>query len=224
MFERGLQAMKEGRLSDARGDYEQAMDLAANPAIAFNLAVVYRGLGLPVEATRLGERLTQGEFGSLSAGEKHQLTDFLVAVRAERATVAFGKHCAEDRLRVDGAVLEIDHEGNHLNPGTHHIHATRGDSLLVDQEVNLQKRQIFSVAAGPACNVDRVISDEPEHEEGAGNQLEGDNDGGDLGWWLAGGAVAVAAVTVLAVVLATSSSEATAPALPDDNRFGTVRP
>jgi len=87
LFERGREALAEGRFAQARQLLDQSLALAPNKAVAFGAALARERVGSFVAAEELLLALDGGDFGALDEVQRQRVAESLVSVRSQIATI-----------------------------------------------------------------------------------------------------------------------------------------
>lgn len=143
-FELGKQAIAGGRFSDARAHFAESLARAPRAAAAFNLAIAYRGMGLPVEALETLETIVDGAYGPVPADRLEQIRQLLDEARRDvcRLTITIGgaPPSVARILRVDGkaGVSATDLPLTlRVNPGAHVIAVSAAGYVGIERRLEL---------------------------------------------------------------------------------------
>lgn len=103
LFEQGKTAMSVGRFDEARLALSESLRLVPKASAAFNLAVAYRGMGQPKEATEVLDRVLSGTYGDAPPEMQEQAerlrSEALADLVPVKLTLAGAKRAT---VRVDG--------------------------------------------------------------------------------------------------------------------------
>jgi hypothetical protein len=103
LFERGKEAMNEGRFAEARELFERSLERAPRASVAFNLAASLRGMGRPKASHDLLRRMLAGKFGELPPEKRAQVEELARETRRDIAKLTVVARGATDiELSVDG--------------------------------------------------------------------------------------------------------------------------
>lgn len=211
LFERGTEAVDQGRFADAEPDLARSLAMAPRPATAFNLVVALEGLERPVQASVVCTALLANEYGELTTSQRSEADARCAAVRSRLAHLvvrATGDVTME--IRVDGRSIGSIAPGARLeaelDPGWHHVSASASGRGSVERSVSLTRgdRTELPIEAGP------------REESGGGAASTGDratpSTGPDVSLIVGlvlGAAALVGGAVVVGVVLGTAGPEPT---------------
>jgi len=122
LFERGKRAMSVGRFAEAQEAFSQSLALVPKASAAFNLAVAFRGMGRPKEASEVLTSLVAGGYGQAPPEMREQAEVLEKEARHDIATLRITqKGAVRAEVRVDGSPVGSAVEGQSLtlrvNPG-----------------------------------------------------------------------------------------------------------
>lgn len=122
LFERGKSAMSVGRFAEAEGAFSQSLALVPKASAAFNLAVAFRGMGKPKEASEVLTKLVGGGYGQAPPEMLEQAEVLESEARRDIATLRVTQRGAvRAEVRVDGSPVGSAIDGHRLtirvNPG-----------------------------------------------------------------------------------------------------------
>jgi len=223
LFEDADRAIDEDRLADARDLLRRSLDLAPHPATAFNLAMVSGAMGEHRAAIEVLEQLEGGEFGTLEAPQRAEVTRMISESRRELALVDVGVGSVGADVRMDGELLATLSPGERaearVDPGRHIVTVRTVDGRVEEREVVLEagdeRRIDFQLEPTTASTDDGRLAadggDDREEVDGGGSFITSP-------WLWLGVAAVVAGGVVLAVVLTQGGGE------PEDPVWGAARP
>lgn len=188
LFERGTDAVDEGRLAEGRDLLRRAADLCPIVQVWFNLGFALRRSGFTSEAVDVFEALLRGEYGALSPDQEATIREEAEGATRELATVrvTLTPPVAAD-LELDGALVGTATAGSpfllRADAGSHILAARLGDATG-QASIELTRGQSLEVPLELA---------EPE-EDGVPTWL-----------WVTGGVAIGIALVITIVVLALPS-------------------
>jgi hypothetical protein len=144
LFQEALGELRAGHFPEARDRLLRARELAPNAAIAFNLAVAYRGTGELLRAEGvLTELLADGT--RLAAAQRAEASTFLDEVRREIGSIRVEVTGAMDaELRLDGERIETGEL--RVDPGDHLVLAMATDRVTVERRVHVAAGEHLEVS------------------------------------------------------------------------------
>lgn len=158
LFEGAVQAIEEGRFSDAVTALRRSLALEPRAPTAFNLAVALRGVGEARESRALFDRLLAGEFGPLPEARRAQVQPLRDEVAAEVAQLQVTVEGPDaPTLTVDGAEVAPSEPrafALELDPGEHVVRATAVDWEPAQRELELSpgESRALSITLRPAVD------------------------------------------------------------------------
>jgi len=154
MFERGTNALRSGRVAEARDLFRRSLATLPTAPTAFNLAVALRGTGETSESVSLFGELLEGRFGDLSTERRVEVLRLRRETRAELALLEVANAGAEPitvslvrpdqrpvaasaarleiagrrraKVRVDAGAYDLRAESPGHLAATHHLELERG--------------------------------------------------------------------------------------------------
>jgi hypothetical protein len=218
LFERGTEAHRSRRFTEAITDLRASLSLYAHPGTAFNLANALRGAGRTSEAAEVFDALLDGRYGALSETELTEARALREATRSELATLRVsvrGPDAAE--IRIDGNRVE-DVEGGEqsylVDAGGHVVDARAEGFRPSDVRVEVASGEARDVALSLDAIATRSSAD--PSDEGATLWAKP--------WlWIALG-VLVAGAAALTIGLVVANDNASGPFVDDElGVTGTLR-
>jgi len=209
LFSEGVALTDRGDWAQGAERFRRALALRDSPVIVFNLGVALGHLGQPVEASELFRRVLRST--PLDAALRASATAELAAAEPQIAwlTVTYAAPTDGLHLVVDGVERPVALVGTSmpLDPGTHALALRRGEYVVGEGAAELAPGEREELA----LRVIDVLLPEPEPLEVAAPepapvtilppvQPQGDDPAPWIGLGI-GGAVVVAGVIVLVVVL-----------------------
>jgi hypothetical protein len=197
-FDLGKQAIVAGRFADARQHFEASLARVPRVAAAFNLAVAYRGLGMPVETLETLARIEQGIYGAVREERREQIQK--LSEEARRDIAHLDVHvtgAASASVQIDGRDVGVVERSAPLvvpaNPGLHAIHVSAEGMRPIDESASVKagERRVLTLSLTPAP---RGGAPAPERRASVFRS----------GWFWLGAGVVVAAGTIATVYVATS--------------------
>lgn len=144
LFREAMAELHAGHFPEARDRLVRAQALAPNAAIAFNLAVAYRGTGQLLLAEQTLTGMLESEL-RLSASQRTEATGFREAVRAEIGTLRVEVSGAQEaELRLDGARIEAG--SLRVDPGDHIVIASAVDHTTREERVHVGRGETIAVS------------------------------------------------------------------------------
>ena len=180
LFQAGVEALDAGRFAEAAPLLERSLALNPRPSVGFNLAFARIGMGQPVEALRVLDRLLAGELGPVDPA----LSARAEAQRAEASAMIARLDVVTDpvdaEVRIDGRP-RASAVGVELDPGPHVVDVSADGFVGRQGTLSLLpgSRHVERVVLAPAPAPEPV-------EESA---------------WLWGTLAAVGAAAVIAIVI-----------------------
>lgn len=204
LFELGKQAVLSGRYADARRHFEASLVRVPRVSAAFNLAVAYRGLGMPVETLETLERIERGTYGAVRDDRRDEIRRLADEARREIAELEVRVHpiaAATALVRIDGQDAGTADTTRplvvRLNPGAHGVVVQAAGRVTIDERVTLRPgeraRRAFELAPLPI-----VDAGGPEHARGSVLRNP---------WFWIGVGAALTGATVATVIATTRSGE-----------------
>ena len=198
LHQQGVEAFAAGDLEAAQRSFETALEAAARPSTAFNLALVLRMQGNPGGARTLVDRALGEEFGVLSERERPELERLANELDQEVGELTVRGYGAE-RLTFQ---LDDDHhwearEGEErtlfVEPGDHRVRASAAERTSAHTDVRIEAGglRVVSLRLLPPAIVREVPMTD---EEPSSNPLP-------LILGISGGVAALVGAIVLVVVL-----------------------
>lgn len=123
LFEAGVEALDAGRFAEAAPLLERSLALNPRPSVAFNLAFARVGMGQPVEARRVLDRLLAGDVGPVDPDLRARAEAKRAEATSMIAHLDVLPEPVEADVRVDGAPTPSP-VGLELDPGPHVIDVT----------------------------------------------------------------------------------------------------
>jgi len=202
LFEQGLEALDTGRFARARDLLEDAVILYPTASLAFNLAIALRGTGQTVEAASTIEALLEGRFGPLTEERRQEAESLLSAVSSEVGTLRLS-------TRPRAAVLVDGVERGHVNDtGELTIAVSAGERVISARLSSGETGQAqVSVEGGDTVDVSIALRS-PLDEAPLPSSGDDDSIVESPWFWVVSGALVVASVVVLAVLLASPGEDA----------------
>lgn len=139
LFDRGTEAMNEGRFGEARDLFRRSLSLFPNSGTAFNLAVALERTGELVEAVGVFDALREEAFGPLQRAQLGEV-ERLRASADEGVgvlTLTLPEAIEGIEVRVDGEVYELG--PIRLDPGTHVVLATAPLHEPHEQRIEIER-------------------------------------------------------------------------------------
>jgi len=216
LFEEGVKSADAGKWSEAADRFERALSLRDSQVIRYNLAVALSELGRLLEASEFLRQVSRDTAVDAQVRADAQARLDSISARISKLTVSLqppdSSVLAElDAKRLDAAMVGV---AIPIDPGVHRVRSVRDGQVIDEQEVTLPEGGSESVTlatgrvATPAEAAATVATPTPPLEPASQDER---NDGrrSKLLWWGVGaGAVAVAAIVVVGVLIAGSSNDA----------------
>lgn len=142
-FELGKQAIVAGRFADARRHFEASLVRVPRVSAAFNLAIAYRGIGMPVETLETLERIERGIYGPLREDRREQIRQLSAEARRDIGQLDIHVVGPETALvRVDGVDVGTATRGAPLvvpaNPGAHTVSARSEGYTSLERQASVK--------------------------------------------------------------------------------------
>ncbi len=167
-FVEAVEELRVGRFPEAREMLQRLLASAPNPAIAFNLAVAYRGTGELLRAEEVLSALLAEQYGEMRAEQRAEVRSDLRRVRSEIGALAVQIQGAEGELRVDGRLAA--ERTVRVDPGEHVLVVSAEDFETVERRVRVRpgERLAISIELQPteASRVGTIVLEaaNPSHE------------------------------------------------------------
>jgi len=217
LFEQGLRAIEQSRFVEARDYLNRSLELYANQATVFNLAVALRGTGETRASIELIDQLLAGRYGELNEERLAQARESREASVRDLATLRIQAEGApEIEIRVDGELLARLHSGEQTE---HHVDS---GSLLITASApghSTAERRTFLERGGEATVALRVIPLESSAETPTTREREATPRRRAWIWAVLGVGVAVVCAAIVTSILLTRPED---DGLEDDPVFGRV--
>lgn len=204
-FVEGVEAFRRGDLVAAIDAFERSLAVRAGPAAAFNLASVLSEANEPRRAFLLVEALRSGEYGPIAADRQAAIDELEERLRAElvraririrgpaEATVVLDE---EEGVLVRGELTTYLERGSHVVRASAAGHGEVSDTFRAvfgaESSIVLELRPAAAAQAGARRRAPRPI---------ASATAGGEEDAGSLAWLWIGGAIAVGAGALVALLL-----------------------
>ncbi len=172
-FEAGTAAFEQNDFSLAAAEFQAAIAVRPHPVIRFNLALSLARLGRPTAAIE-----------QLGLVQQDRATDKDLKARAEReqrsaeqalSRVTFRlSDPSRERVELDGAPIAVQAGGElTLDPGSHHVRIISGNSVVLDQVLELSPGERVELRVGersrridivvvPDATAPRAVAPRPE--------------------------------------------------------------
>ncbi|MEM9189024.1 MAG: hypothetical protein AAGF12_07600 [Myxococcota bacterium] len=195
LFEHASMAMEAEQWVNARDCLRQARTLLANVSICGSLVIALRKTDDPLAALRLIEDMENGECGPLDAEERGRVEEQRVETEQALSYLRVRVFGAPGvRLFVAGAevatTVSTEEHRVPVNAGRYIVEARHPTGASARRQVRVQPR------AETRLNLTVDLQEEDEPSSGIG-----------VGWFVLGGGLVAAAITVVVVLIATSGSE-----------------
>ncbi|MEM9865153.1 MAG: hypothetical protein AAF938_26350 [Myxococcota bacterium] len=202
LFERANRAADANQMIEARDLYRASLRAEESLGAWFNLALVLRRTGEPSESVDILVRILLEEHGPLDSNQRAEAQRQLEGARAELVLLTVRVSGEPATVEIDGAVAgETANErlSVSLNPGSHDVRATRGDTHSDTLSVVLIRGEPMALrlTLESAEAIDGAVVEDDEQDESI--STEGPRDRRRLRRGLGYGAAAV--VLIGAIVL-----------------------
>ncbi|HVY31642.1 MAG TPA: tetratricopeptide repeat protein [Polyangiaceae bacterium] len=147
-FEAGTAAFEKNDYKAAAAEFEAALKQRPHPVIRFNLAISMARLGHPSAA------IEQLKLVQADAGADKELVGRAERERkdAERALSRVSFRLADptrEQVELDGNRLRLDTPGDlAIDPGPHHVRIISGNSVVLDQDLDLAPGERVELRVG----------------------------------------------------------------------------
>jgi hypothetical protein len=147
-FEQGTTAFEAGDYAGAVKEFEAAIAHRAHPVIRFNLALSLARLGRPSAAVAQ-LRLTVAD-PATDKGLRERAERELRSAEQAQARVTFRlTDPSRERAQLDGADIALSAQQDlAIDPGTHHVRVISGNSVVLDQELELAPGERVELRVG----------------------------------------------------------------------------
>ncbi len=202
-FELGKQAIASGRFAEARQNFEASLVRVPRVAAAFNLAIAYRGIGMPVESYETLTRIERGIYGPVREDRRDQIRQLAKEAQHDIAYLDLrvtGGGASSVLVKIDGQdVGTLDPTGTlvvPLNPGSRSLRVSGEGLQPIDKQVNPKpgEKLTLSLLLVPVPADDRTRSVERS------SVLQ------SPWFWLGAGVVVAGAAVTTAVVVSSSGT------------------
>lgn len=147
-FEAGTAAFEKNDFKAAAAEFEAALAQRAHPVIRFNLAISMARLGHPsaaIEQLKLVQADAEADKDLVGRAERERKD-------AERALsrVTFKlTDPARERVELDGKPVQLDSPAElGIDPGPHHVRVISGNSVVLDQDLDLSPGERVELRVG----------------------------------------------------------------------------
>ncbi len=152
-FDLGKQAIASGRFAEARQNFEASLVRVPRVAAAFNLAIAYRGIGMPVETAETLARIERGIYGPVREDRRVEIRRLADEARRDIAYVDLrvtGAGASAVLVRVDSQDAGTIEPSSALvlavNPGSRGIHLQCDGYRAIDKQVSPKPGEKLAIA------------------------------------------------------------------------------
>jgi hypothetical protein len=147
-FEVGNQAFENGDFASAAAEFQAAMAQRPHAVIRFNLALSLARLGRPSAAIEQLSLVQADESADKDLRERAAKERRSAELAQSRVTFRLSDPTRE-RIELDGVAVSLAPEGElALDPGTHHVRVISGNSVVLDQELELSPSERVELRVG----------------------------------------------------------------------------
>ena len=147
-FETGTQAFEKGDFVAAASEFQAAMAQRPHAVIRFNLALSLARLGHPTAAIEQLRQVQNDEGADKELRERAEREQRSAEQALSRVTFRLTDPSRE-RVELDGAELKLAAPGElALDPGMHHVRVISGNSIVLDQDLELSPGERVELRVG----------------------------------------------------------------------------
>lgn len=162
-FEAGTAAFEAGDYTAAKSAFHAAMELRPHAVIRFNLALSLLRLGQPSAAIEQLRQVTSDPGADKDLRERAAREEKSAVQILARVTFRLADPSRE-HVELDGKPLAVPQGGElSLDPGGHHVRVVSGNSVVLDQELELAPGERVELRVGERSRRIDVVVVPPEN-------------------------------------------------------------